>query len=373
MKKIVFFSHGLSANGIETFLVNVLKNIDKSKYDITVVIAIDEGVECLHEKTVTDMGIRVIHASDLNAPIKKLVYIKNVKKFLSGEHFDIAHSNMDLLNGITLTIAKRCGIPVRICHAHNSKSQYNPTGRFASLKRFLQRVYSRTMKKLILKSATERLACSDVAAHYFYGSVPSTLIYNGIETKSFKMPDDFDRKEYSLSLGADGTEKHMIVSVGRLSMQKNPIFAVEVIAELAKKRNDFKYIWVGCGELENEAKSRAKQLRVFDRIIFTGVRTDVREILACCDCFLMPSLFEGLPFSLIEAQAAGLRCVVSDVVTEEANVGLVEYFPLENSAKQWAEFISKRLDEPRKSADEKKLGEFDISHTVRQLEEIYDR
>ena len=116
-----------------------------------------------------------------------------------------------------------------------------------------------------------------------------------------------------------------------------------------------------------------EQLGVTDRIIFTGVRTDVKEILACCDCFLMPSLFEGLPFSLIEAQAAGLRCIVSDVVTREADVGLIEYFSLENGAKKWAEFINRELDEPRKSADENKLRQFDISHTVRQLEEIYDR
>ena len=80
MKKIVFFSHGLSANGIETFLVNVLRKIDKTKYDITVIIAIDEGVYCLHEKTVTDLGIRVVHAGDLDAPKKKLDYIRKRKE-----------------------------------------------------------------------------------------------------------------------------------------------------------------------------------------------------------------------------------------------------------------------------------------------------
>lgn len=369
MKKIVFFSHGLSANGIETFLVNVLRKIDKTKYDITVIIAIDEGVYCLHEKTVTDLGIRVIHAGDLDAPKKKLDYIKNVKRILSAEHFDIAHSNMDLLNGITLTIAKKCGIPMRICHAHNSKSQYAPVGSLAALKKLLQKLYSRTMKGLILRSSTELLACSDVASEYFYGERNSTLIYNGIDTESYKKTTDFDAR----TLGTDGTEKHLLVSVGRLSTQKNPIFAVEIIAELAKIRNDFKYIWVGCGELENAANDRAKQLGVSDKIIFTGVRNDVKEILLCCDCFLMPSLFEGLPFSLIEAQAAGLRCIVSDVVTKEADVGLIEYFSLENSAKKWAEFINEKLGEPKKTADENKLRQFDISHTVRQLEEIYDR
>lgn len=371
MKKIVFFSHGLSANGIETFLVNVLGKIDKTKYDITVIIAIDEGVYCLHEKTVTDMGIRVIHAGDLDAPKKKLEYIRNVKKILSAEHFDIAHSNMDLLNGVTLTIAKKCGIPMRICHAHNSKSQYDPVGRLAALKKLLQKLYSRTMRGLILRSSTELLACSDVASEYFYGDRNSTLIYNGIDTESYKKTNTFDVVGFARKLGADGTEKHLLVSVGRLSAQKNPLFAVEIIAELAKIRDDFKYLWVGCGELEAAAKNKAEQFGVSDIIIFTGVRTDVREILFCCDCFLMPSLFEGLPFSLVEAQAAGLRCIVSDVVTKEADVGLIEYFSLENGAKKWAEFINQKLDEPKKSADENKLARFDISHTVRQLEEIY--
>lgn len=373
MKKIVFFSHGLSANGIETFLVNVLKKIDKTKYDITVVIAIDEGVFCLHEKTVTDMGIGVIHAGDLDTPKKKLDYIENVKRILSSESFDIAHSNMDLLNGITLTIAKRCGIPVRICHAHTSKSQYSPSGKFAGVKKFVQRSYSGFMKLLIDKSSTERLACSDVAAEYFYNGKPSVLVYNGIDVDGYKNFRIQNREDYLKSVGDFTKAKKLLISVGRIIPVKNPIFAVEIIAELAKLRDDFKYIWVGGGELEEAAKEKANSLGIADKIIFTGVRTDVRELLACCDCFLMPSLFEGLPFSLIEAQAAGLRCIVSDVVTREANVGLTEYYPLENGAEKWAEFINQKLDEPKKAADEKRLGQFDISHTVRQLEEIYDK
>lgn len=369
MKRIVFFSHGLSANGIETFLVNVLKKIDRTKYDITVIIAIDEGVYCLHEKTVTDLGIRVIHAGDLDALKKKFDYIKNVKRILSEERFDIAHSNMDLLNGVTLTIAKKCGIPVRICHAHNSKSQYDPIGRFANVKKLLQKIYSKTMKKMIVDSSTELLACSDVASEYFYGDRKSTLIYNGIDTDAFKNAN-INKESYARNFAADNEK--LIVSVGRLSAQKNPAFAIDIIAELVKFRTDFKYIWVGAGELENEMKDKAEQLGVSDKIVFTGVRTDVKEILFCCDCFIMPSLFEGLPFSLIEAQAAGLHCVVSDVITREADVGLIEYFPLEKGAQKWAELIDKTLDRPKESADER-LRLFDIKHTVKQLEEIYDR
>ena len=85
MKKLVYFSHGLSANGIETFLVNVFRKIDKSKYDITVIIAIDDGVESLHEEKVLKMGIKVLHAGDLGSPGRMLAYVKNVKRFLKDE------------------------------------------------------------------------------------------------------------------------------------------------------------------------------------------------------------------------------------------------------------------------------------------------
>ena len=112
----------------------------------------------------------------------------------------------------------------------------------------------RQLKGLIIRSSTELLACSDVASEYFYGERKSTLIYNGIDTESYKKADDFDALSYAQKLGADGAEKHLLVSVGRLSAQKNPIFAVEIISELAIIRDDFKYIWVGCGELENAAK-----------------------------------------------------------------------------------------------------------------------
>ncbi len=169
LKRLVFFSHGLSANGIETFLVNVLEKLNKEKYDITVIIAIDEGVECLHEQRVLDMGVKVVRAGDLDGIKKKVDYFKNVRRILKNGSFDIAHSNMDLLNGITLYLAKKAGIKKRICHAHTSKSQYKAEGALAKCIMLVQKAYAWLMKSLILKNSTVRLACSAVAGEYFYG------------------------------------------------------------------------------------------------------------------------------------------------------------------------------------------------------------
>lgn len=371
MKKLVYFSHGLSANGIETFLVNVFRKIDKSKYDITVIIAIDDGVESLHEEKVLKMGIKVLHAGDLGSPGRMLAYVKNVKRFLKDESYDIAHSNMDLLNGITLYLAKKAGIPVKICHAHTSRSQYKPVGRGARIKATAQKIYTKMMKKSILSSSDVLLACSDVAAEYFYGNKKYRLIYNGIDMNSFRLADN-DVESFAESLGFRCEYRHRIVSVGRISTHKNSIFALEIISELKKLRNDFNYIWIGAGELEKEAKEKSTELEIDDIVLFPGVRTDVARILNCCDCFLMPSLFEGLPFSLIEAQAAGLRCIVSDVVTKTADIGMIKYYSLNKSAKEWASFINSQLDMPMPEIIEEKSKLFDIDNTVRQLEEIYD-
>lgn len=369
-KRLLYFSHGLSANGIESFLVNVLKIIDKDKYDITVIIAIDEGVECLHEQTVLDLGVKVIHAGDLDSIKKKYQYIRNVKKFLSENKFDIVHSHMDLLNGITLHLAKKAGIKKRICHGHTTKTQYKGVGAFGKIKSCVQKIYSFVMKKLIISSSTDLLSCSENASEYFYGSKESVVIYNGIDLEKYSCSDvEDDYIETNLNIDH---KKKRIVSVGRISPVKNPFFALEIMSELKKLRSDFQYLWIGTGELEDEVKKKTTEMNLQKEVIFTGVRTDVSQILNCCDCFLMTSIFEGLPFSLVEAQAAGLRCIVSDVVTKNADAGLLEYISLEKSAAEWAEFINKEIDKPVPRADER-LKLFDIKNTVKQLEGIYDK
>ena len=368
-KKLLYFSHGLSANGIESFLVNVFGRLNLEKYDVTVLIAIDEGVPSLHEQTVRDLGIKIINAGDMDGIAKKIKYIRNVKRELYGGGYDIVHSNMDLLNGITLHFARKAGVKKRICHAHTTRTQYRAEGLFGKFKCFIQREYSAIMKSSIMKNSTHRLSCSETASRYFYGDAESYIVYNGIDLEQFrcKTGRDYLNEEHRIS-----DKYRRIVSVGRLSPVKNPLFAVEVIAELKKLRSDFRYFWIGTGELEEKVKAEVSELGLQDTVIMTGVRKDVPQILNCCDMFLMTSLFEGLPFSLVEAQAAGLKCVVSDVVSKTADTGLISFISLEKSAAEWAAFISGQLDLPAPAADGEKMKNFDINYTVKQLEEIYD-
>lgn len=370
MKKLLLVSHGLSTNGIETLLVNILKNLNLSRYEVTMAIAIDEGVFSVHEKEVTDLGVKVIHAGDMDTLKKKLTFLKNVNNIMKNGSFDIVHTNMDLLNGVILRYAEKAGIRCRICHAHNTKSQYKPGGKFKTLKKAVQKLYYRLMKALMNSCSTDFIACSKEASAYFFGSSEKAeIVYNGMDIEKFVPADTIDRREY-LSMPAFSKEK-VIVSVGRLSDQKNYQFSLKVIAELKKIRQDFTYIWVGQGSGKKEFEDIVSGLRLEDTVYMLGQRTDVGNILACSDVFFLPSLFEGLGIVFVEAQLAGLPCVASTEVPELADIGGMKYYPLKETARFWAERLNEALDNPVFELDEEKAKCFDIKNTVKQIEAIY--
>lgn len=365
--KLAYVTHGLSSNGIESFLVNIAHYIDMEKYDVSFVIAVDKGVKSLHEEAVKALGAKVINICDLDSTKKKLEYIKKLEQIFLKEGFDIVHANMDLLNGIVLRAAKRAKIKKRICHSHTSSSQYVNSGKIIKA---LQKAYQRVMKRLIIKNSTDLLGCSDKANEYMYGknANKARVVNNGIPLLKFMNPE---QKSFEQLKMKDGVLN--LVTVGRLSTPKNPMFIVDVIKELTLLRQDFVFNWVGGGEKENQIKAAIKEKRLERFINMMGVRTDIPSILQKCKMFLMPSLFEGLPVSLIEAQAAGLECFISNTITSMADFGACHFVSLDIGPQKWAEIIDKalRTNKPLK-ADEKKLMSFDISQTIKTLDEIYN-
>lgn len=365
--KLAYVTHGLSSNGIESLLLNIMKHIDTEKYDVSFVIAIDEGVPCLHEKTVKDLSAKVIRVCDMDTVKKKFLYMRSLEKVFRENQFDIVHANMDLLNGIVLRAAKKAGIKKRICHAHTSGSNFKFDENSNRIIYFVQKMYRKLMKHLIVSNSTVLLGCSDEANEYFYSkrAGQAKIIYNGIDL------DAFVSKEAKQAPGIKKADVNL-VTVGRMSIPKNPKFIVEIIKELSSLRQDFVFNWVGTGEMADQIKSYIKELGVSDYFNMTGVRTDVADILHMCDYFLLPSLFEGLPLVLVEAQAAGLECFVSDDVTKVADLGGCHYLPLSDGAKKWAEFINDTINSGvRITASDEKIQQFDIRKTVSTLDKIY--
>lgn len=160
--------------------------------------------------------------------------------------------------------------------------------------------------------------------------------------------------------------------MGRFSEQKNPLFIVEVLKELKKIRKDFHFDWIGDGQMKLEVEEMAIRKGLQEEISFLGIRNDINLLLCKSEYFLFPSLFEGLPITLLEAQCCGLECFVSDTVSREVDLGLCYYLSLEKGPKEWAQYISDKID--KKSScilNKKKLELFDVKNTVRRLEKIY--
>lgn len=362
--KLALVTHGLSANGIETLLVDVARHIDRERFDVTFIIAIDPDTPPqLHDVEILSLGMHVIRICDLDGLQKKKTYIASLYPIFKAGRFDVVHANMDLLNGVVLHAAKRAGVPKRICHAHNTNTQFvSRDSAFA--RKVVQQIYRRVMRALILRNSTARIGCSEEANHYMFGSAEATAMLNGIDLQRFYRA----REEKEIASDLRDADIHL-ATVGRISMQKNPLFLCEIIRELAKLRQDFVLHWAGTGEMLEQVQETVRQYQIEPYVQLLGVRSDIPQVLCGCGVFLLPSLFEGLGIVLIEAQACGLTCFVSDVVPRQVDAGACRFLPLEKGAAEWAKEIDAFLRSGEKqTADPNTMDQFDIRTYVHKLE-----
>lgn len=365
MKKICIINHGLASGGTDAFVINILKNIDRTKFAVDLFLAVNPDSEPQFREAeamqyLDELSGNIYKIGDLGTASEKIKYIKNLyDAFKKHGPYDVVHSNMDLFNGINLTVAKFAGIKARVSHSHNSDSQYEKE----TNRHFIVNLYRIVMKTLIRFSSSKMLGCSDLALEYLYGknhfnNKNCLLTYNGIDLSKFKnicLPD-----------------KNNIIAVGAIRDVKNPLFMVEIINELHKIRTDFNFLWVGDGVLKKQVEIKISEYNLSRNVSLLGIRNDVDTLLANSSVFLMPSFFEGLSIALVEAQASDLTCIVSDRITKEADCGKCEFLPLEKGADYWAKIIDDYLSGRKsKELDPDLLSRFDEKQTIKKLEEIY--
>lgn len=366
MKKICIINHGLANGGTDAFVMSILKNINQNEFSIDLFLAVNENsVKQAREDEakiyLETLSGKILKISDLGSIIEKIFYpIKLIKALKESGPYDVVHSNMDLFNGINLFCAKIAGVPIRISHSHTSESQYENKTK----KHFVVEAYRRFMKKLIDLFSTKKIGCSQSAVNYLYSNKSNTeIIFNGIDLSKYS-------NTYASPISE--SQKHKLITVGNLINVKNPYFMIQIIEELSKIRTDFEFYWVGTGDLESEIKETVKSKGLDTYISMLGFRNDVDQLLKQCSVFLMPSLFEGLSFAMIEAQAANLTCIVSDTISDEIDCGKCEFLPLKNGAAYWAEVINEYLNKERvKSLDYTKLNRFNVKNTIKQIEKHY--
>ena len=257
-------------------------------------------------------------------------HVKKCHEILKNGNYNIIHDNSLLLTYPMMKIAKRY-VPVRILHSHNSKlGETEKTEKRNA--RFLP---------FLLHQANAYAACSDLAAKAMFGENGYEFIPNFIDAEKFRF-DESVRERVRHDLKVDN--KKIIATVGRLAAQKNPFFALDVFDLIAAIIPEAEYWWIGSGPLDKEVSEYAKKLKYADRVWLLGSRNDICDLYQAVDLFFLPSLFEGLPVTGVEAQTMGLPCVISDSVTKElVFTDLVNFMSLEKSREEWANLICEKL------------------------------
>lgn len=314
--------------GVEKYLIDLYRSIDKAKVQFDI-LSVDDGVEYFYEDEITSMGAKLYKIPDhtINFWLSFKSKIKVFKKYKNGIIHIHTTSGIRAIDGL---LARLCGIRHVIFHSHS----YIGT---PPLKYKLTKV-------LFLLLGSYFFACSKEAGSYFFGkkiikSKKFFLAKNAVSLDKFKF-NEIARSKVRRELNIEG--KQAIGFVGRFSPEKNILFLIDILEEISKIENDVVLVLVGDGCMESDIRKKVSAKKLTERVIFTGVRNDISDIMNSLDVLIIPSLNEGLGIVFIEAQATGLKCYASDAVPKETKVtNLIDYIGLEKTPKQWAEIICK--------------------------------
>jgi glycosyltransferase involved in cell wall biosynthesis len=369
--RILHVVGGMNRGGVETWLMHVLRSIDRQRFRMDFLV--HTTAPCAYDDEIRVLGSRIIPCLH---PKRPWSYARNFGRIMRDHGpYDIVHGHVHHYNGYVLRLAQQVGVPVRVAHSHNDTSRRQAT---AGL---LRRGYLTSMKRWIAQHATVGLAASRKAAAALFGPAWKTdprwrILHYGIDLRPFQDPVDQIAVRAELNIPPDA---FVIGHVGRFFEQKNHTFLVDIVAEVARQEPRTFLLLVGDGSLRPAIEQKAGQARLADRVVFAGVRPDVpRLMLGAMDVFLFPSLFEGLGLVLVEAQSAGLPCIVSDAVPEEADVvkPLMRRMSLSQPASVWAEAVLAARDAALVVTQPEALtiiekSPFNIQTSVRQLESVY--
>ena len=363
MKRLLCIVGSMNAGGAETFLMKVYRQLDKSKYQMDFAVAVDE--EGFYDKEIIAMGGKIHHITPKSMGVLK--NFNSIKKLVHDENYEyVLRTSQHSLSALELLAAKQGGAKVRVFRSSNS----NTTS--GSQKEMILHKICGFMPKYF---ANVRIAPSTEAAEFMFGkkciqSGKAKLIHNGVDTSVFCYNKDAReriRKEFKVE-----KNDFVVGHVGRFNQQKNHKYLIKVFAGVLKNNPSSKLILVGIGELESKVRKQVHELGIENNVIFTGVRKDIPEILSACDVFVFPSFYEGMPNTVIEAQAVGLPCVISDQITREADItGLVNYLKLDD-IDGWVEKILefRNLKVDRYTKDKFVIKKYDINVVVKDFEAL---
>lgn len=329
--KVIRVAHviGMAINGgTESLWMNYYRRLDRTKFQFDFLVESESQI--INKKEIEELGGHVVIIPSYKNPIK---YIKTLTKIFKENHYDIVHSNMNSLSVFTLKAAKNAGIKVRIAHSHSTSNK----------KEWKKNIMKNMLRPFSKMYATDYFACSELAGRWLFGDKAYNqgkvvIIKNAIDIEKFKFNVD-NRESIRTEFNVSNNEV-LIGNVGRMMAQKNQAFLIKVFAKYHDSNQNSKLMIVNDGPLLDELKDLAKNLNIYDSVIFVGPKADLYRYYSAFDLFTLPSIYEGLGIVLVEAQANGLNCVASTNVPSEADgTGNVKFVELDED--KWLEILNK--------------------------------
>lgn len=355
--RILHIVPNMQAGGLETLIMNIYRNIDRTKIQFDFLVHYTG--DYFYDDEIKKLGGKMYKLSvrDDNNFVK---YLKDLDSFFEKhKEYKIVHGHMESLGQFYFKAAKRHHVPVRIAHSHNSATENTIKGK---IKRVLLKRYK--------VYATDYFACSEKAGKFMFNNKEFTVLKNAIIVDNFTFSEN-DRQQLRRELGLEN--KLVIGHAGRFCEQKNHKFLIKIFRDIVRCDKNAILLLIGEGETFCRVQEQVSEYGLEGNVLFLGVRKDIAKLYQAMDCFVFPSLFEGLGIVAIEAQCSGLPVVASEVVPKEAAVTKQFYYmSLDNTSKEWADTILKVSRSERKAEVDKIRGAgYDVRDVASFLQQFY--
>lgn len=360
MKRLLCIVSSLDVGGAETFMMKIFRNLAE-EYKIDFIVSTETG---FYEEEVEKLGGKIFRIPlRTKQPIKSFM---DIYKIVKKNKYQYILKLCDTPIGVVDLWAAKLGGANRLCvRSCNANSSHNVLRHIAEL-----------VLRPFFNSITDiKIAPSNLAAIYTFGkktvkSGKVILLNNAVDVNEFRYDECARikvRKEFGIK-----EEQIVFGHIGRFNNQKNHLFLIEIFKQIQELTKGSVLLLIGDGELKETIASKVKEEGLDEVILMPGIRSDIPQLLSAMDVFLFPSLYEGMPNTVIEAQATGLPCLISDTITREAKItNLVEYFPLSTSAECWAQLSLKLSDYKRNDRRQEFIVEkYDIKTVVEEFTEL---
>ena len=359
LKRVLICGFTENQGGMESYIMEIYRHLDRTKIQFDFLNF--HTFQIAYANEIATLGGKIYYVPmksvDVNGHYQALDEVFTNTQY-AGVYYQC---NNKLVSLDVFQYAKKHGVPKCVIHSHNSTQMDKP---------LLHRIREKMAELRMDTYVTDYFACSKEAGEWMFGNRPFTVIKNSVDTDVFR----YDESTRAQIRKEHGIENQLVVgTVGRLVDAKNPKFMIEIFDELQKMNSETVFLHVGDGTLRDELIQIKEQYEWKNNYLFVGNKGNVADYMNAMDVFVLPSIHEGFPIVLVEAQATGLPCFAADNITKTCDLtGNLDFLPISGSAKVWAEKILE-VDSRKRESQTKSIQEngYDIVKVTKQIEEFF--